>query len=131
MKDIVYRWLPGAPAVDVDPGVTMSQFELGQIDVYKTTKTSRLGTFSIGMWVMYYLITKPDIGMWVMYYLITKPDIGMWVMYYLITKPDMQTMRFLADCVPEAMISELLLLLYCAFTSFDSQHFNASITIFS
>ena len=42
-KDIVYRWLKGALAVDVDSGVTMSQFEIGQIDFDNTTRHSRIG----------------------------------------------------------------------------------------
>ncbi|KAK7463217.1 hypothetical protein BaRGS_00038226 [Batillaria attramentaria] len=46
-KDIIYRWLAGAPAVDVDAGVTMSQFEIGEIDVQNTTQLNRMGEFSI------------------------------------------------------------------------------------
>ena len=42
-KDIVYRWLKGALAVDVDAGVTMSQFEIGQINFDNTTRTNRIG----------------------------------------------------------------------------------------
>ncbi|XP_070198142.1 gamma-aminobutyric acid receptor subunit alpha-2-like [Littorina saxatilis] len=45
-KDVVYRWLKGAPAVDVDAGVTMSQFEMGEIDYANTTGYSRLGETS-------------------------------------------------------------------------------------
>ncbi|XP_076447112.1 gamma-aminobutyric acid receptor subunit alpha-6-like isoform X2 [Babylonia areolata] len=46
-QEIVYRWLKNAPAVDVDPNVTMSQFAMGEIDVHNTTRSNRLGDFSI------------------------------------------------------------------------------------
>ncbi|PVD34489.1 hypothetical protein C0Q70_05764 [Pomacea canaliculata] len=46
-KDIVYRWLKDAPAVDVDSGVMLSQFEIGEIEVKNITRMNRLGEISI------------------------------------------------------------------------------------
>ncbi|KAL8574620.1 hypothetical protein ACOMHN_055685 [Nucella lapillus] len=45
--EIMYRWLKNAPAVDVDPHVTVSQFDIGVIDINNTTRSNRLGDFSI------------------------------------------------------------------------------------
>ncbi|KAL8558963.1 hypothetical protein ACOMHN_028275 [Nucella lapillus] len=46
-REVVYHWLNNTKAVDKDPGVTMSQFEIGEIHFHNTTRANRLGEFSI------------------------------------------------------------------------------------
>ncbi|XP_076468405.1 gamma-aminobutyric acid receptor subunit alpha-3-like [Babylonia areolata] len=46
-KELVYHWQNTTLAVDVDPNVTMSQFEISYIHFHNTTRANRLGEFSI------------------------------------------------------------------------------------
>uniref|UniRef100_A0A2C9L1I6 Neurotransmitter-gated ion-channel transmembrane domain-containing protein n=1 Tax=Biomphalaria glabrata TaxID=6526 RepID=A0A2C9L1I6_BIOGL len=42
--EVVYRW---ENQVDIDPGVTLSQFELGRIEQQNITRKGKYGDFSI------------------------------------------------------------------------------------